>query len=399
METNYNTNCANCNAELEVNAKFCHKCGQKKFNGRIAFKEVVHEFIHTTLHLDTKLFKTLKYLFVPGKLTKEYFLGKHKTYANPVQLFFVTGTICFIIFKTLSHGSEDKFYKTSIKEKKIEFQKEAVIQLDSINHVLHKNASNDIKNALNTSRDSLLSMILNEKKPSIIDSLEGNFNNHKEKVDTLGSLGQNFKITRSNKKKNEIFLRYKINKDKETDSELSPDSSSLNMFGIPDKILTKDLLDLSINQLYEKYKIKGFWNKQFLKIYQKYHIQGAGNFINFFLGKIFISIIFIILLAALVLKLLYWRQKRYYIEHIIFLLHMHSVYFLIIPILYVLNLTLHISWGWQIFLLIFYGIAMKKYYNQRKTKTILKYIAFSFSYFMITFFVLLCTFFLSAMIF
>jgi hypothetical protein len=399
METNYSTNCANCNTELEVNAKFCHKCGQKKFTGRIAFKEVVHEFIHTTLHLDTKLFKTLKYLFVPGKLTKEYFLGKHKTYANPVQLFFVTGTICFLLFKTLSHEKDDKLYKSSLKEKKIEFQKEAVIQLDSINQGLYKNARLDIKSALNTSRDSLLSSIINKKKTTIIDSLEIAFDEDKEKVDTFATIGESFKITKSNKKKNLIDINLKENEDQKIDSELSPDSSSINMFGSPDKILTKDLLDLSINQLYEKYKIKGFWNKQFLKIYQKYHIQGAGNFINFLLGKIFISIIFIILLAALILKLLYWRQKRYYIEHFIFLLHMHSVYFLIVPVIYVLNLTLHISWSWQIFLLIFYGIAMKKYYNQRKTKTILKFVAFTFSYLMITFFILLGTLLISAMIF
>jgi Na+/H+ antiporter NhaD/arsenite permease-like protein len=99
------------------------------------------------------------------------------------------------------------------------------------------------------------------------------------------------------------------------------------------------------------------------------------------------------------LKLLYWRQKRYYIEHIIFLLHTHSVFFLIVPVFYVLNFTLHIKWAWISLLLIFYVFAMKKYYNQRKTKTILKFAAFSFFYFMITFFVLMGTLALSAMIF
>ncbi len=399
MENNFTTNCANCRTEFEHSAKYCHKCGQKKFLGKITFKEVVNEFIHTSLHLDTKLFKTLKYLFIPGKLTKEYFLGKHKTYANPVQLFFVTGAICFFIFKILAHESEEKFDKLALKNNKKAFQNELIGDLDSINYMISKNANNAVKTALNSSRDSLHKLINNRsntiKLDVIIDSLSESFQDNK--IDTLKKLSENVAITKQKKKKDLVEFK---GLDNEDTSVIDNDTANINFLRGPGiKILKIDLRELEINEIYKKYKINGFIEKMYIKQYQKYFKYGWGGLMSAFIGKVFFGIIFIILISALLLKLLYWRQKRYYIEHIVFLLHLHSLYFLMIALLYILNITFGLSFGWQMLLLFFYLVAMHKYYRQRKTKTILKFMAFTFCYFIITVFVLSFTLVISGFLF
>ena len=38
-------------------------------------------------------------------------------------------------------------------------------------------------------------------------------------------------------------------------------------------------------------------------------------------------------LLALVMKLLYWRPKRYYVEHLLFLIHNHAFVFLLLTML------------------------------------------------------------------
>jgi hypothetical protein len=83
--------------------------------------------------------------------------------------------------------------------------------------------------------------------------------------------------------------------------------------------------------------------------------------------------IFILLPAvALVLKLLYFRRSRFYMEHFIFALHWHSFLFL----LFTLNVFLPWAWLRATILLsspIYLLFALRRYYEQGWIRTVLKH--------------------------
>jgi hypothetical protein len=74
---------------------------------------------------------------------------------------------------------------------------------------------------------------------------------------------------------------------------------------------------------------------------------------------------------ALLLKLLYLRRDRYYVEHFVFGLHTHSFSYLVLTVMLLLG-------GWvepllMLWLVGYYYVAMKRFYGQGWFKTLVKY--------------------------
>ncbi len=82
---------------------------------------------------------------------------------------------------------------------------------------------------------------------------------------------------------------------------------------------------------------------------------------------------------ALLLKLLYIRRKRQYMEHLVFALHSHSHAFLMFVLVLAGGLT-HWAWlqpwlKWPLIAIpIYFFLAMKRYYGQSWGKTLAKYL-------------------------
>jgi len=97
-------------------------------------------------------------------------------------------------------------------------------------------------------------------------------------------------------------------------------------------------------------------------------------------------------LLALAMKPLYWRPKRYYVEHLLFLVHNHAFVFLVLAILALLELIL-LKWlpavgdqlgllkfaAW-IYMLWYLFRGMRNYYGQGWWLTFLKYLQIGLSY-------------------
>lgn len=59
---------------------------------------MVAEFLNGVFNLDSKVFKTFKYLlFKPGKLSLQYVQGIRKTLMKPIQLFLVSNILFFLL--------------------------------------------------------------------------------------------------------------------------------------------------------------------------------------------------------------------------------------------------------------------------------------------------------------
>ena len=146
--------CLNCHYPLSEFDKNCSQCGQKPTDGKTTMHDLLHEFIHTLFHLDGKFFWTLKHLFVPGKLTTEFFKGHHKRYAHPIQLFLVLGALAFGVLAAKGLLIEEKI-KTSIdKDKNQVVRTQFLMELDSVSRALLPLYAS--KNEASKLRDSLI---------------------------------------------------------------------------------------------------------------------------------------------------------------------------------------------------------------------------------------------------
>ena len=79
----------NCQSDLVNLAGFCHNCDQKNTSGRFTVKELFSQFFDNVFNLNSKIFKTLGAVFIPGKLTNAFLSGQRRKYYHPIKLFLV----------------------------------------------------------------------------------------------------------------------------------------------------------------------------------------------------------------------------------------------------------------------------------------------------------------------
>jgi hypothetical protein len=94
--------CLNCGAAMTTS--FCGNCGQKSRVHR-TLHAFGHDFLHSVLHLDGKIWRTLPLLFWnPGNLTRRYVHGERAKFVSPLALFLFMVFLTFAVFNSMSDG-------------------------------------------------------------------------------------------------------------------------------------------------------------------------------------------------------------------------------------------------------------------------------------------------------
>jgi hypothetical protein len=89
--------CPDCGAAAL--GRYCVDCGQEIHVHRSLF-HLVHELLHGVMHFDGRIWRTLPLLCInPGRLTREWIMGRRSRYVSPLALFLCT---LFVIFMGLS---------------------------------------------------------------------------------------------------------------------------------------------------------------------------------------------------------------------------------------------------------------------------------------------------------
>lgn len=311
-------NCLNCNAEVQ--GKYCHECGQENVEPFETAWHLVTHFFNDITHFDGKFFSTLKYLITkPGFVSKEYMRGRRASYLNPVRMYVFTSAIFFLIFFSVNHFDE-KSVKTTINGKELT----AIQQMDSTAFSTFTRALNDGKPM---SRDEFAKYVDTSTKKGSFRVAPGKYKN-KAEYDSL---------LRTGVKKHNWFERALVYKQIELDERYQHDGNKI---------------------------LAGFIN----------------SLMHSFPQMLFISLP----LFALILKLLYFRRKNfYYASHVIFSIHLYV--FVFIFLLFMLGLSQlkqFTDWNWinvlfvigTIYVFFYQYKAMRNFYEQRRGKTILKYI-------------------------
>lgn len=87
--------CLNCGAHLA--GPFCAQCGQRTGAPDPSFHDFLHELTHELLHVDGRLFQSIRLLFTkPGFLTREHLEGRRARYVAPMRLY-LTFSVLFLV--------------------------------------------------------------------------------------------------------------------------------------------------------------------------------------------------------------------------------------------------------------------------------------------------------------
>lgn len=334
----HNQNCKNCTHPILESAKFCSSCGQKNTDGRISIRSFFSAFFSTVFNLESKLFKTMGHIFIPGKLTVEYFKGKHIRYFHPVRIFIVCALLLIAAGGYLmkndkasgpSMGLMGNIYKRAEKQvRKEKFLAEVEI----------------------ISKKTLESFPNNTSIKPAFDSLF-----HNLKGNGLGNWDS-------------LDMRRGV---------MPGDIDKLDF-----KISSRDLINFSPEALVEKYKIEDKYDRFIFK--QKIRlINEKGGFAPFVLGNSLWIIFLMMPFLAFILKILYARRGYYYVEHLVFSFHTHAFAFLLFALILVILFTGAPPWiiaiGFFILFIYLYN-ALRKVYGQSRFITLVKLLTVNIIY-------------------
>ncbi|MBK8506965.1 MAG: DUF3667 domain-containing protein [Saprospiraceae bacterium] len=321
--------CLNCGRVLEPYDKFCGVCGQMTHNGKLPLLKMFKEFLSDQLNIDGKALITLKSLLVPGQLTIDYFEGKRKSQINPIRLFLVTAIVALASLQLydLKLGNIDQLRRIWGSQNSME----SLNAIDSLQKILIDRQVDDTDSIIKDLRNKLAI----ESDSIDIKSTEG--------VTILSDFFE---------------------------KELTGTA----------KVSRKDFESLSPSEIVKKLEIGGLasiYFRQKIKL-----LKNPSSLADYVIQNLAWIYLFYIPIIAIILKILYIRRKRYYIEHLVFSLHMHTA-FIIFMITAALLVRLIGDSAWSLILLFFafyLFIGIKRFYSQGFFKTLVKFCILQFSY-------------------
>ncbi len=378
--------CLNCNVPLDIIDRYCHNCGQINTTKKISLNDFFAEFFASIFSYDSRLRHTINsLLFNPGKISKEYIEGKRVKYANPFRFYLSVSIIFFIIyglfidFDSVSAGFEDDINKgkkaineieqnipidtlkkkindqimategiTSLEKEKINktFTKiEEAIPLNSIQKKINQELtqSND---SLQTKQTSFLNEIINESEEVIYYS--------QEQLDTLSFFSKTTKLW-------SMYDDY-YNKTGQKSAYRALDSLNHKKTRFNKYIYHRAIKTNDLDETYGQ------------------------ELIEFIISKLPFIIFFFLPLFALAIWLLYIRKSFNYMEHLVFIFHTQTMFFILLGITILLGeiIKSEAVTGIAMLVFLFYLYkAMRTFYNQGRAKTIVKFLLVNVLFFIL----------------
>ena len=349
MPSNQNNNyCLNCNRAFPIeNIKktevHCSYCGQSSKAAHLSIIKLIGDGFSNIFNLESRFLHTIKDIIYPSKLTRAFVEGKRKYYVNPARLF------AFVVIATITISLW-------------------LAEIDNVSFGGDLIQSRAEKSLLLEKYEDLIDSLEMENLSPISDTIKKRLfkNVYKPENDTIGR-NQNLTVFGAQK--------------------------NMEEYGIS----AYDAVHLPMDEVFEKYKITEFWDRQYVSTFIRTTTDPANSLI-YVIKNITWAVFITIILISLFMKLIYIRGHYYIIEHTVLQLNLHSFYFVIIAFLIILfnasdyfNLNLVEEEKALIYIvLIFFMfsvqfLAIKKYYNHGIFKALLSQSLINFAYSIIFF--------------
>ena len=311
--------CLNCGEPLR--GQYCATCGQRARTRLISVWELVRDAVGDLFELDSRLWRTLgPLIFRPGKLTREYLLGRRVRFMPPFRTYLVLSLVFFLVAFFDPQQQFAVLYETPPQE--------AEAPVDE------------------GTRDEVRRQVYEDLAAEGIEPppLPGQADRSGLNV-TVGKSGP----------------------------EAQCDFSDYDAGDLPDWLgrrLTRERMQL---------------------VCERVTAGGGRAFANQLLDNVPASLFLLLPLMALILKILYPLSQRYYVEHLLFVLHFHAFFFLILTleILFSRLAALLALPGWlgnitlfavSLYIPLYLYKAMRRVYEQGRLITVAKFLLLLLSY-------------------
>lgn len=381
--------CLNCDAEID-DFNYCQNCGQINTTKQVSLRQILHDLLGDYFTFDSKFFRSfVPLLKSPGFLTNEYIAGRRTNYIFPLRLYIFT-TVFFFFIITIS-GRIGKFgLEANRIARKSEMKQLFEKYDDAVPDYLQRTIVDDLSDNFRLTVKQVDSSTINYR-----DTLRAILSEHipglavLQREHLLREMYNRIRFSKKGKKENDqnalalmglIMTDFTLQNGGTSSSDLVAALDSQFRIRVREFQLDSDeIMDRSgrpniqingtpIDSLESGY-MKSFGEK--IEALISRGEEGGTLFWREVLNQMPKVMFLIMPLFALILKLLYIRQKIFYINHLIFSLHAHTVIFLylllalLFPVWYVITFAVLGVW-WHLF------FAMRNVYKQKWLMTILK---------------------------
>jgi Protein of unknown function (DUF3667) len=312
---------------------------------------------NSTVHLEGKFLRTCWQLFVPAKITLEFFKGRQGRYPHPLRMFAVVMFLFLFMLNLMMKNRKDG---------------------DGSLLTITSTAKTEKGDSVVDKRK--LPFYENVKYRAMLNDMRQDFEN----------LPQNWKTEASRNAFDSIMSQYNLRYGAESvglpeDLASELDTATLNFFTAkPIRLATADMVRYDADEIIRRYRIE-HWSMKLLVRQTLKSFKSPEGLAHAYIGSLTWAILALVTLMSGFLALLYWRQKRFYVEHFIFLLHYHTG-IMLAALLAMLGMMFRV-WDVGSLLLVFLWasvsmyLGMKRYYQQSTWKTVLKWLIYGLIYY------------------
>lgn len=329
-----NPDCLNCGTRLR--GQYCGVCGQRARNRLISLWELISEAFGDLFEIDSRLWRTLiPLLSRPGRLTRDYLEGRRARYMPPFRTYLVLSLIFFVV-------------------------------------------------AFFDPRDDLSLLFEPEPEPTPEELAEKKSEVEEAKQEILDELAKEGIIvgdTISDEQAEEV---------NEAIAQAAEKSDGGFNIQIDDDTGNCDINGGDLNELPEWFK-RRYTPERLKTVCERVTADSGKAFAGLLRDNIPVALIVLLPLMALVLKILYPLSRRYFVEHLLFVVHYHAFFFLILTLqILFARLAALIRLPEAIAMLaivaasfyipVYLYMAMRRVYGQGRVLTFIKYIGLVIAY-------------------
>lgn len=327
--------CLNCGTRMR--GQYCGECGQRSRSRLISIWQLLREAFGDLLELDSRLWRTIVPLLVrPGQLTRDYLEGRRARYMPPFRTYLVLSVIFFVV-------------------------------------------------AFFDPREDLSLFFEPEPEPTAEEIAQS-------EADAAIAVAEQHEKEAAAREKLEELKAAKILPDEVVD-EIIDDDDDFNVIIGEDGVITSEggLFDncddasIQSDEDVPEWIQKRFSDERIKNICERNKARGIESFADAIIDNVPIALFVLLPFMALVLKLLYPLSRRYFVEHLLFFLHFHAFFFLILILQIIfarlaswLSLTGAVSTiiivATSFYIPVYLYKAMRRVYGQGHLITIFKFI-------------------------
>ena len=327
--------CLNCGTELR--GQYCGHCGQRARSRLISLWELLQDAFGDLFELDSRLWRTLIPLLIrPGQLTRDYLEGRRARYMPPFRMYLVLSVVFFVVAFFDPRDDLSLLYEAEPPPTPEVLDQQKQEKLEEARREVEQLASSGVISAERA----------------------------QEAQDALDREGTEMRFYGDD----EAGVSFSI--DPDTGKCTLDDSGFEEMPPWVQRRLTQERLE---------------------GICERISADGAKTFTSLLLDNIPIALIVLLPFMALVLKGLYPLSRRYFVEHLLFFVHFHAFFFLILTLQILFSrlagvtripeaISVLVIVAASFYIPVYLYKAMRTVYGQGHLMTIMKYLGLSVAY-------------------